>query len=83
MKPAPALTRRLRTVTVKPVGAPSSGVVGQRILRLGHAHRQVAEAQLRQALELLLGGGGQHRLSAAVYPAHNGVELIGQGALSG
>ena len=34
-----------------------SGIVGQGILGLCHAHRQIAEAQIKELLGLLLGGG--------------------------
>ena len=44
-KPAPATSRTSRTGTMWPVGAPSrSGSVGEAILRLGHADRQLAVA---------------------------------------
>ena len=59
---APAESRTSRTGMLKPVGAPlASGIGRERILRLGDADRQLAEAHLFPGLELILhrfvGGG--------------------------
>ena len=54
------MTFRFRTVTVKPLGAPSRvGSSDKEYWVFGHAHRQIAEAQINELLGLLLGGGGQ------------------------
>lgn len=42
------------------------GVIGKTVLGLGHAHRQAAEAQLRQAVDLPVGLLGIGHIVAAV-----------------
>ena len=57
--------------------AQQSRVVRQGVLRLCHAHRQITKAQIKELLGLLLGGGGQDGLRAAVCAAW---EAADQGA---
>ena len=55
---APADRRNSRTGTMWPVGAPRLDAIGrERILRLGHAHGQMAEAGCFEILELRLDAG--------------------------
>ena len=82
MKPAPAETFRLRTVTVEAAGRAQQGlVVGEGVLGLGHADGQVAEAQVGELLGLLLGVGGEHHPLAVIHLLHNGVQLLLDGGL--
>ena len=63
--------------------AQQSGIIRQGVLRLCHAHRQIAEAELCEPLCLLLGSGGQHGLRAAVDALHDGVELVDKRGVGG
>src|SRR5579883_84164 len=51
-------------------------VVGQGILRLGHAHRRVAEPDRFQVVDRPVGLAGEVGALAAVHAAHDGVDLL-------
>lgn len=53
------------------------GVVAKAVLRLGHAHRQVAKAVLAQLGELALGGRRKVDAIGAVDLSGNGLEGVG------
>ena len=81
--PAPADTLILRTVMVKPLGAPRrAGVIREGVLSLGHADGQGAKAQLSELRRLLLGGGGEHHAVAVIDLRYDSGQLVLNGASS-
>jgi hypothetical protein len=79
MKPAPADSRTSRTGTVWPVGAPRRfGSVVKRILRLGHADRQVAVARGFPGLQLVADALVGDHLIGAVDALGDGLDLLEQ-----
>ena len=55
------------------------GVIGKTVLGLGHAHRQAAEAQLRQAVDLPVSLLGIGHIAAAVDTLGQGQQLVPDG----
>ena len=55
-------------------------IVGQRILRLGHAHRRVAQADRLQIVDRALGFGGRSRRRRRHTPSYDGVDLLRESA---
>ena len=56
-------------------------IVGEGILRLGHADRQGGKTKVRELLRLLLGAGGQHNVLAVIDLGDNGLKLFFNGQL--
>ena len=76
---APADKRNSRTGTICPVGAPRFDAIGrERILRLGHAHWQVAEARRFEILELRLDACIAGDVCGAIDFGRDGVDLVAQ-----